>query len=284
MDAQGVATENIVALCDVDEERAAESFLAFPRARRYKDFRVMLEKEKGIDAVTVSTPDHTHAVASMAAMELGKHVFCQKPLAHSLEEVRVMREAARKYGVATQMGIQGHCSEGVRRLREWIEAGVIGTVREVHYWTNRPVWPQAIERPLEQFHVPRTLDWDLWLGPAPERPYHPAYVPFKWRGWWDFGTGALGDMGCHGLDAAFWILNLGSPSKIVPETTRVYEETGPAISRVTYHFPARGIRPEVKLVWRDGDLHPPHPAELEGIEIPPGGHSGQLFVGDQGAT
>ena len=191
MDAQGVATENVVALCDVDEERAAESFLAFPRARRYKDFRVMLEKEKGIDAVTVSTPDHTHAVASMAAMELGKHVFCQKPLAHSLEEVRVMREAARKYGVATQMGIQGHCSEGVRRLREWIEAGVIGTVREVHYWTNRPVWPQAIERPLEQFHVPRTLDWDLWLGPAPERPYHPAYVPFKWRGWWDFGTGAL---------------------------------------------------------------------------------------------
>ncbi len=282
-DAQGVATENIVALCDVDDERAAESFRRFPKARRYRDFRVMLEKEKDIDAVTVSTPDHTHAVAAMAAMELGKHVYCQKPLARSLAEVRAMGEAARRHGVATQMGIQGHCRDGLRRLREWIEAGAIGTIREVHYWTNRPIWPQAIKRPLEQFHSPPTLDWDLWLGPASERPYHPGYAPFKWRGWWDFGTGALGDMGCHGLDAAYWILDLPLPSRIVAETTPVFAETAPAASRVTYYFPARGLRPEIKVVWRDGGLRPIRPQQLEeGREIPPGGHSGQFFVGDKG--
>lgn len=282
VDALGVASENVVALCDVDRKRASESFKHFPQAKRYRDFRIMLEKEKDIDAVTVSTPDHTHAVASMAAMQLGKHVFCQKPLAHSLQEVRAMGAAARESGLATQMGIQGHCSEGVRRLREWVEAGLIGTVREVHYWTNRPIWPQAMERPRTRFSIPRGLKWDLWLGPAPERPYHPAYAPFKWRGWWDFGTCALGDMGCHGLDAAFWILKLGWPERIVPETTRVYPETGPAVSRVTYFFPAREGRPAVKLVWRDGDLHPDLPVELGGEPIPPGGHSGQMFVGDKG--
>lgn len=283
VDSEGMAGENIVALCDVDDARAAESFARFPGARRYRDFRILLEKEKGIDAVTVTTPDHTHAVISLAAMQLGKHVFCQKPLAHSLDEARRMGEAARKHKVATQMGIQFHCTEGVRRIREWVEAGVIGTVREVHYWTNRPVWPQGILRPAETPPVPPSLDWDAWLGPAPERPYHPAYHPSRWRGWWDFGTGALGDMGCHGFDAAFWIFGLGSPSRIVPETTPLNPETGPLASRVTYEFPPRAGKPALKLVWRDGNLMPPRPAGLrEGEPMPPASHSGQLLVGDKG--
>ena len=281
-DVVGVASENIVALCDVDEHRGADSFRRFPRVKRYKDFRIMLEKEKNLDAVTVSTPDHTHAVAAMMAIKLGKHVFCQKPLAHSIYEVRALGQAARKHKVSTQMGIQGHSNDGLRKLREWIEAGVIGTVREVHYWTNRPIWPQGIERPLEQYHLPKYLDWDLWLGPAPERAYHPAYHPFKWRGWWDFGTGALGDIGCHAMDAAFWILDLRNPARVAAERTPVNSETAPLTSRVTYHFPALPNRPEVKVVWRDGSLMPARPEELEEGRALPGGNSGQLFIGDKG--
>ena len=262
-DVRGMSGENIYALCDVDEHAAAGTLAAFPEARRYTDFRVMLETDSAsIDAVLVSTPDHTHAVAGMMAMDLGKPVRIQKPMARTLWEVRELTAMARRSGVPTQMGNQGHAQEGTRLIREWVEAGAIGTVREVHYWTNRPIWPQAIDRPTEAYHVPPTLDWDLWLGPAPFRPYHPAYAPFRWRGWWDFGTGALGDIACHSMDAAFWTLDLGYPARITPESTALYAETAPAASRITYEFPARDGRAPVTVVWRDGSLAPPRPEEI----------------------
>ena len=250
-DVRGVAKAgaNIYALCDVDDRQGAQSFSAFPAAKKYKDFRQLLDKEaKNIDAVTVSTPDHTHAVAGMMAMKLGKHTRIQKPLARTLWEVRQLEQAARRYKVATQMGNQGHAEEGTRLIREWVEAGAIGTVREIQLWTNRPIWPQAIERPLDEYYTPQWLDWDLWLGPAPQRPYHPAYAPFKWRGWWDFGTGALGDIACHSMDASFWTLNLGYPSRIEAESTKLFGETAPACSRIVYTFPAKGTRPAVQVV------------------------------------
>ncbi|NIM51272.1 MAG: Gfo/Idh/MocA family oxidoreductase [Gemmatimonadales bacterium] len=282
-DVRGVSGENVYALCDVDDRRAARSFDEHPRAKRYKDFRVMLERDgDNIDAVTVSTPDHTHAVAAMMALKMGKHVYCQKPLTRTIWESQQLAGAARDARVSTQMGNQGHSWEGTRQIREWVEAGWIGTVREVQYWTNRPIWPQAIDRPLEAHHVPQRLDWDLWLGPAPPRPYHPAYVPFSWRGWWDFGTGALGDIACHSMDAAFWALDLGYPSRIEPESTTLFEETAPAASRITYHFPARGNRVPVTVVWRDGNLTPPRPKDLADGRSWPWGDSGQLWVGDEG--
>src|SRR5438067_13717439 len=284
-DVKGVGkTENIYALCDVDEHQAAQSFAAFPKAKRFKDFRVMLEKEaKNIDAVTVSTPDHVHAVAGMLAMKLGKHTRIQKPLARTLWEVRQLVETARKSKVATQMGNQGHAGEGTRQIREWVEAGAIGTVREVQLWTNRPIWPQAIDRPLEEYYVPATLDWNLWLGPAPERPYHPVYVPFKWRGFWDFGTGALGDMACHIMDAAYWALDLGLPARIEPESTPLFKETAPAGSRITYTFRAKGSRPEVRVVWHDGSLYPARPPEVaDDAPWPSDRGGGQLWIGTDG--
>ena len=283
-DVRGVGkTENIYALCDVDDRQAAGSFSAFPLAKRFKDFRLMLDKEgKNIDAVTVSTPDHTHTVAGMMAMKLGKHTRIQKPLARTLWEVKQLEDAARKYKVQTQMGNQGHAEEGTRLIREWVEAGLIGTVREVQLWTNRPIWPQAIERPLDEYYTPSGLDWDLWLGPAPDRPYHPAYAPFKWRGWWDYGTGALGDIACHSMDASFWTLNLGYPSRIEAESTKLFSETAPACSRITYAFPAKGNRPEVKVVWRDGSLYPPRPKEITDPAAWPFDTSGQLWIGDSG--
>ena len=283
-DVRGVGkTENIYALCDVDDRQAAASAAAFPKAKRFKDFRVMLEKEgKHIDAVTVSTPDHTHAVAAMLAMRMGKHTRVQKPLARTLWEVRQLAQAARRYKVATQMGNQGHAQEGTRQIREWVEAGAIGTVREIQYWTNRPIWPQALERPLEDFHTPPWLDWDLWLGPAPVRPYHTAYAPFRWRGWWDFGTGALGDIACHSMDAAFWTLGLGWPTRVECESTRLFAEAAPACSRITYSFPAKGSRPGITVVWRDGSLFPPRPPEVAGEQAWPPDSSGQLWIGDAG--
>src|SRR5690606_7313716 len=189
-DVDGVSGENVYALCDVDRKAAEESFRNHPKAKRYTDYREMLDREAGnIDAVTVSTPDHVHAAAAMMALKLNKHTYCQKPLARTLHEVRSLAAQARTTKVSTQMGNQGHTFEGTRQLREYIEAGAIGTVREVHYWTNRPIWPQGLDRPTE-LHTPApTLDWNLWLGPAADRPYHPAYAPFRWRGWWDFGTG-----------------------------------------------------------------------------------------------
>ena len=281
-DVRGCDSENITALCDVDFGHAARTFELYPEARTYADYRRMLDDEPDLDAVIIATPDHTHAVIAMEAMRRGKHVYCEKPLTRTVAEARALAAAARESGVATQMGNQGHAGEGTRRIREWLEAGVIGAVREVHYWTNRPIWPQAIERPTEAHHAPPGLDWDLFLGPAPHRPYHPAYHPFRWRGWWDYGTGALGDIACHAMDAAFWALELGQPTRIEAETTSLFAETAPAASRIVYEFPARGARRPIRCVWRDGSLAPSRPPALAAGERLPGGTSGQLFVGDDG--
>jgi predicted dehydrogenase len=283
---------NIVALCDVDDQRAAGSFNAFPQARRYKDFRVLLDKEaKNIDAVTVGTPDHIHAVASMAAIRAGKHVYCQKPLTHTLFECRQLTSAARKAGVMTSMGNQGHATEGARLTNEWIRAGVIGEVREVHVWSDRAgkLWKQGIGRPTDTPPVPSTLDWNLWLGPIRERPYHPAYAPANWRGWWDFGTGALGDMGCHIIDHPVWALELGAPTAVESRTTldgtsldggKTNFETYPVASLIYYEFPARGKLPTVKMTWYEGGLMPATPAEMPaGQRLP---DNGVLYVGSEG--
>ncbi len=278
------AGANIAALCDVDDDAAADAFRTHPQARRYKDWRQLIERERDVDAITVSTPDHTHAAITMAVLRAGKHVRTQKPLTRTLAEARAVREAARQRPrIITQMGNQGHANEGVRILREWIEAGLIGPVREVHFWTNRPIWPQGIQRPTE-LHVPRpTFDWNLWLGPAAERSYNPAYAPFRWRGWWDFGTGALGDMACHLMDAAYWILDLGYPSRIDAECSQLFLETAPRSSRVTFQYPARGTRPAVTVVWRDGALVPPKPVEWPADQLWPFAEDGgQLWIGDEG--
>ncbi|MBI3851748.1 MAG: Gfo/Idh/MocA family oxidoreductase [Verrucomicrobia bacterium] len=282
-----MTSENIVALCDVDWARAAGTFRKFPDAKKYKDFRKMLEEQKNIDAVVVATPDHVHAVASIAAIKLGKHVYCEKPLTHAVFEARKVAEAARAHKVATQMGNQGQASEETRRLCEFVWDGAIGPVREAHVWTDRPAnglfneyWPQGVGRPQDEPPVPSTLDWDLWLGPAPARPYHPAYLPFKWRGWWDFGTGALGDIGCHALDPVFRALKLGAPMSVEAASTRVNKETYPVGSMVTQHFPVRGELPPVKLVWYDGGLRPPRPEGLPEGDLM--GDNGRLLVGDKG--
>jgi len=258
-DVANVDNENIYALCDVDETNAAGCFQKYPQAKRFKDFRVMLEKEgRNIDAVTVSTPDHMHAPAALMAMKMGKHVYCQKPLTHTVHEARQMAETARKRKIASQMGNQGHCNPATRRLVELIQAGVLGDVNEIHVWTDRPNnwWPQGVNRPRETPPVPPTLDWDLWLGVAPRRPYHPSYVPFKWRGFWDFGTGALGDMACHCMDLAFFSLKLGAPTSVEARSSEVNSETAPLWSIITYEFPSRDGRPPVKMTWYDGGKRP----------------------------
>ncbi len=278
------ATENIYALCDVDEEYAAECFNEYPKAKKYADYRKMLEKEKNIDAVIVATPDHTHAVIAMMAMKMGKHAFVQKPLTNTIYEARMLAEAARKHKVATQMGNQGHAGEGNRLMCEWVADGAIGPVREVHCWTDRPVgwWAQGVDRPEETPRVPRTLNWDLWLGPAPYRPYNPAYVPFAWRGFWDFGTGSLGDMGCHIMDTPVWVLNLEHPTSVEAISTPVNSETAPISSVITLRFPARGNMPPVKMTWYDGGLMPPRPDELEEGRRMGDNDGGVLLVGDKG--
>ncbi len=277
------AGANIVALCDVDWERAADSFKRFPDAKKYKSFVEMLDKEgKNIDAVIVATPDHCHAVASMAAMKRGKHVYCQKPLTRLVSEARAMTEAARKYKVVTQMGNQGHSGDGVRDICEWIWAGVIGEVREVHAWTNRPIWPQGIDRPKEEQTPPATLDWNLWIGPAPMRPYNKIYAPFAWRGWWDFGGGALADMACHVLDPVFWSLKLKYPTSVEASCTPVNDETFPLASIVHYEFPEREGMPAVKVHWYDGGLKPARPPELEVGRPLNQAASDVLFIGSKG--
>ncbi|MGO8675524.1 MAG: Gfo/Idh/MocA family protein [Limisphaerales bacterium] len=281
--------ENIVALCDVDWDHAAHTFNQYPKAAKYRDFRVMLEKDKGIDAVVIGTPDHIHAVAAMAGIQHGKHVYCEKPLTRTVFEARALPKAAREAKVATQMGNQGMAFEGNRLINEWLADGAIGHVREVHVWSDRPThrgklplyWAQGVERPKNTPPVPETLDWDLWLGPAPWRPFHPAYVPFAWRGWWDFGSGGLGDMGVHNLAPVFSALNLGAPLSVYSSSTAVYPESLPVASIVHYDFPARGQMPPVKVHWYDGGILPPRPDELEdGRPLDP--EDGIIFVGDKG--
>ena len=286
-DISQMTDENIVALCDVDTAHAGGTFRRHPGAKIHKDYRKMLEEQKDIDAVVIATPDHQHAIIAMTAIKMGKHVYCEKPLTHTVWEARQLARAAREHKVATQMGNQGQASEETRQLCELIWDNAIGPVREVHVWTDRPAnglfnefWPQGVDRPMETRRVPDTLDWDLWLGPAPNRPYHPAYLPFRWRGWWDFGTGALGDIGCHACDPVFRALKLGHPISVEASSSRVNTETYPLASMVTYRFPARGEMPPVKLVWYDGGLRPPRPEELEpGEEM---GTNGHLFIGDGG--
>ncbi len=253
--------ENIVALCDVDQGYAAKTFKDYPKAKVYRDFRDMLELQREIDAVIVATPDHSHAVIAMAAIRAGKHVYVQKPMTHSVYEARVLTQAAREHKVATQMGNQGHSGDGTRLVKEWIEAGTIGAVRDIHVWTNRPVWSQSVEveRPKETPAVPEGLDWDRWIGPAPYRPYHPAYIPGTWRAWWDFGTGALGDLGCHLLDAPFWAMDLRYPTSVeccistywegLWKKTNPRNECYPRSTIVRFKFPARGPLPPVNLTW-----------------------------------
>jgi len=271
--------ENVVALCDVDDKEAAGSYKRFPKAKRYKDFRQMLEREgKRIDAVTVSTPDHVHAHAAIMAMNMSKHVYCQKPLTHSIHEARLMRETAARMKVATQMGNQGHSHAITRRLVDLIRAGVLGTVRDVHVWTNRPSWPQGMRRPTDTPSVPGHLDWDLWLGPAPHRPYHPAYAPFKWRGWWDFGTGALGDMGCHNMDLPFFALGLRDPISVEARSSEVSDESAPRWAVIEYLFTAPGGGSQLKLTWYDGGRKPP--AKLVKKPVLPA-TNGVILVGDK---
>ena len=307
-DLHNMESENIVALCDVDQNYAAHVFKKYEKAKQFTDYRKMLDEMKEIDAVVVATPDHLHAFASTEAIKHGKHVYCEKPLTHSVWEARQLAKTAREAKVATQMGNQGQASSETRRLCELVWSGVIGPVREAHIWTDRPsnglfkeYWPQGVSRPKDTPPVPSTLDWDLWLGPAPQRPYHPAYLPFVWRGWWDFGTGALGDIGCHSMDPVFRALKLGAPTTVQAASTRVNEETFPVGSIVTYQFPARSAAvqannchvtglngagagevemPPCKLVWYDGGLRPPRPAQLpEGQKM---GDNGKLLVGDKG--
>ncbi|MCH7529349.1 MAG: Gfo/Idh/MocA family oxidoreductase [Candidatus Marinimicrobia bacterium] len=279
---EACATENIVALCDIDQKFAAETFKLYPRAKVFKDYRVMLDEMDSIEAVVIATPDHTHAVIALEAMRRGKHVYVQKPLTHDVYESRLLLQAARKYGVVTQMGNQGHSGEGLRLMKEWIWDGAIGDVREVMAWTNRPIWPQGMERPKRKKYVPRSLDWDLFLGPAPKRPYHPAYHPFVWRGWWDFGTGALGDMACHIMDAPYAVLKLGHPTTIEATSTSVNDESAPLASIVRYEFPARGAMPPVKLSWYDGGLMPERPDGIEEGRRMGDDSGGALFIGDKG--
>jgi predicted dehydrogenase len=288
------AAENIVALCDVDQNYAAKTFKEYPQAKVYRDFREMIDKQKDVEAVIVATPDHTHALIALAAIRAGKHVYVQKPMTHSVHEARVLTEVAREHKVATQMGNQGHSNDGTRLVCEWIASGAIGTVREVDAWTNRPVWPQGIEveRPKETPPVPAGLDWDRWLGPAPYRPYHPCYVPGNWRAWWDFGTGSLGDLGCHILDAAFWAMKLKYPSSVegcistywhdLWKKTEPRNETYPRSTIVRYQFPARGDLPPLRLTWWDGGMMPPRPEGLDADEQLGDSDGGLVFRGDKG--
>ncbi len=327
--------ENIVAICDVDfdhvyrglyndgqiREGREDLAAAYNKAKRYHDFRVMLEQQQDIDAVVIATPDHTHAVAASMAMRLGKHVYVQKPLTWSVHEARVLQALAEETGVVTQMGNQGHSTEDARRVNEWVQFGALGDVREVHVWTNRPVWPQGVPRPKRvdlgkdagwgmdavqlrmaksfrgrrrRVKKPKSLHWDLFLGPAPRVDYHPMYQPFTWRGWIDYGTGALGDMGAHLIDQPFWALGLTPPTAIEATSTpwgadNVSPWGGPQrdvasfplAMRVHYEFPARGALPPVDMHWYEGGIMPPRPAHLpDDVALPRGG--GVIHVGEKG--
>ncbi|WP_316804981.1 Gfo/Idh/MocA family oxidoreductase [Pedobacter nototheniae] len=284
---------DIAFLCDVDDRRAANSVKAFPKAKYYKDWREMLDKEhKNFDAVSVSTPDHNHAIQTLAAMQLGKHVYVQKPLTHDIYEARILTAAAKKYKVVTQMGNQGASNDGPRQMKEWYEAGLIGDVHTVYAWTNRPVWPQGIPWPATKAEIPKELDWNLWLGTAPEKDFVDKLVPFNWRGWWDYGTGALGDMGCHLIEAPFSVLNLKYAKEVEASVGSVYvdefkrgyfPESCPPSSHVTLKFPKTNkTKGDVTLHWMDGGIQPERPEELEANETFGDGGNGTLFIGTKG--
>ena len=287
--------QNIVALCDVNENSAAATRQKFPQARFYKDYRVMLEKEKSIDAVDIATADHMHAAIAAMAIKMGKHVYCQKPLTHDVYEARMLRDLARKYKVATQMGNQGSASDGLRRAVEVVHAGLIGPVRQAYVWTNRPIWRQGMERPAGSDPVPAGVDWDLWLGTAPLRPFkdkwpesvvggrRDVYQPWVWRGWLDFGTGALGDMACHTVNWPFRALKLEYPTEIEAECSGLTKEMYPNSSKIRFEFPARGDQPPVTLWWFDGGNKPPNEVTGNVVSLLDKiSGSGCILVGDKG--
>ncbi|MHB8523562.1 MAG: Gfo/Idh/MocA family protein [Limisphaerales bacterium] len=286
-DLRGVSSQNIVALCDVDEKRLGKAAQEFPQASTHRDFRKMLDAvDKSIDAVVVGTPDHTHAVAAIAAIKRGKHVYCEKPLAHSIHEVRALMKAARDHNVVTQLGNQGHSFDSIRTFCEWIWDGAIGKVHTIHAGTDaRNSWLDQLPRLSETHEVPASLDWDLWLGPAQFRPYHPLYEPGRWRGWTPFGSGSIGDWICHVVDPVFWALDLGAPATIQAEA-RNYDPkkdalTYPAGAIVTFEFPANAKRGPVKLIWYDGTEKIPRTPDLEADDKPPG--TGAIVIGDKGS-
>ncbi len=285
---------NIAAICDIDWDMASKAFKKFPKAKKFKDFRKMLDQMKDIDAVTISTPDHTHAVAAMAAMKLGKHVYVQKPLTHSIYEARVLTEAARKYKSVSQMGNQGASGPGVHQMITWFDEGKIGKVSKAHVWTNRPVWPQGIATPTNKPKMKDGLDWDSWVGPAQMVDYHPLYHPFAWRGWWNFGTGALGDMGCHLIDPPFRVLGLGYPTEVESSVGAIFTknwtpeylpESCPSSSRTQLKFPATKKNPvDLTMTWTDGGLRPFHP-DLIPADHPIGDENsanGVIMIGEKG--
>jgi predicted dehydrogenase len=287
---KAMSTENIIGLCDVDWNYADKCFKEFPKAKKYWDWRKMFDElGNSIDGVMISTPDHTHAIIAARALAEGKHVYCQKPLTHSVYESRLLTKLATRYKVATQMGNQGNSGHGVRKVCEWIWNGEIGEVREVHTWTNRPIWPQGLEIPSKKMEVPDHLNWDLFIGPASMRPYNDIYHPWNWRGWWDFGTGAFGDMACHVIDPAYQALKLGYPNKVRGSSTEFNTESAPQAETVEYSFPARGNMPkvnmpEVKLYWYDGGLLPMLSDIIpEGENLMEDNMGGCLFIGSKDA-
>lgn len=287
----GCREENIVALCDLDHRRSARVFEKFPKAKRYHDFRKMFDKEaKNFDAVIIGTPDHTHAIILMAAIKLNKHIYCAKPITHSIAEARKVRQALLKAGhLVTKSSVQSSGTDKSRSTTELLKSGAIGPVRELHIWCNHPIYPCSLVRPTDKQSPPPGMDWDMWIGPAPHRPYHSAYHPFNWRPWWDFGTGTVGDMGCHTFHAYFKELQLGAPTTIYGRGSTRHRGSAGFLSTpecqsnantVTWEFPARGKLPALNVHWYDGGIKPLRPAELDSsIQLP---SSGLLFVGEQG--
>ncbi len=285
-------TDNIVALCDVDDRMAVNARKKWPAAPYYKDYRALLDKEaKNIDAVIITTPDHMHAPIALAAMQMGKHVYCEKPLTHDIYEARILTEAARKHKVVTQMGNQGSSGNATRLIETWIQDGVIGDVHTVHVWTNRPVWPQGIPTPAGKFDVPKEVDWKLWLGTAPYRDFNPIYIPANWRGWVNFGTGSLGDMGCHFMDVPYRALKLKYPVSVECSVggvwtgffkEAVYTDSYPPSSKTHIQFPARESMPRVELIWYDGGIKPKRPTELLPDEEMGVLDGGMIFEGTKG--
>lgn len=280
---------NIVGLCDVDDRQAVNSRKRFPKAKYYKDFREMLDKEKNnIDACSISTPDHIHAIATVSAMQLGKHVYTQKPLTHDIHEARLLANAAKRFKVITQMGNQGGSSDGVRQAMEIHNAGLLGDVHTVQVWTNRPIWPQGLPTPTGQFQTPNEVDWDLWLGPAKYRDYNPAYMPWNWRGFNAFGTGALGDMACHMMDPVFRLLPIDFPTEVecsIPTSWNPngkeakYPEGFPAASIIHLKYPRKDNKGTIDVSWYDGGLLPKLPDELLPGEAFGASDGGALFIG-----